>query len=107
MIPSNHGCSPKNPFPGAIYNNEAHDFNWLCDDIEIDYKGEDLTEDSILNLLRGRYADYFPSSKKLITNSESRIFLYFNGHGGENFFKIQDTELIHSEDLGKTFNEMY
>ena len=72
-----------------------------------DYKGEDLTEDSILNLLRGRYADYFPSSKKLITNSESRIFLYFNGHGGENFFKIQDTELIHSEDLGKTFNEMY
>lgn len=29
-----------------------------------------------------------------------------NGHGGENFFKIQDTEVVHSEDFGKVFNEM-
>jgi phosphatidylinositol glycan class K len=87
MIPSDHGCSPKNPFPGTIHNGED-DYNWLCDDIEIDYKAEDLTEDSILNLLRGRYSDYFPQSKKLITNSDTRIFLYLNGHGGENFFKI-------------------
>ena len=33
--------------------------------------------------------------------------MYFNGHGGENFFKIQDTDLIHSEDLAKVFNEMH
>ena len=26
-----------------------------CDDIEIDYKFEDLTYDAILNLIRGRY----------------------------------------------------
>lgn len=30
-----------------------------------------------------------------------------NGHGGENFFKIQDTEVVHSEDFGKVFREMY
>ena len=29
-----------------------------------------------------------------------------NGHGGENFFKIQDTEVIHSEDFAKVLNEM-
>jgi phosphatidylinositol glycan class K len=29
-----------------------------------------------------------------------------NGHGGENFFKIQDTEVLHSEDFAKVFNEM-
>ena len=107
MIPSDHGCSAKNPFPGTIYNTLEHDHTWLCDNIEVDYKAEDLTEDTILNLLRGRYSDYFPASKRLKLNSESRIFIYFNGHGGENFFKIQDTELIHSEDLGKTFQEMY
>ena len=30
-----------------------------------------------------------------------------NGHGGENFFKIQDTEVVHSEDFGKVLNELY
>ena len=107
MLPTDHGCSPKNPFPGQLFHAHEHEFDWLCDDIEVDYKAEDLTGDSILNLLRGRYEDYYPLSKRLQTNADSRIFLYFNGHGGENFFKIQDTDLIHSEDLAKVFNEMY
>lgn len=33
--------------------------------------------------------------------------MYWNGHGGENFFKIQDTDLVHSEDLAKTIDEMH
>mmetsp|Transcript_18441 Transcript_18441/g.31548 ORF Transcript_18441/g.31548 Transcript_18441/m.31548 type:complete len:132 (-) Transcript_18441:181-576(-) len=33
--------------------------------------------------------------------------MFFNGHGGDNFFKIQDTEVLQSEDLSKVFNEMY
>ena len=33
--------------------------------------------------------------------------MYWNGHGGENFFKIADTELVHSEDLSKVIDEMY
>jgi len=107
MIPTDHGCNPKNPFPGTIYHSKERAYNWLCNDVEIDYKADDLTEDAILNMLRGRYSEFFPSSKKLKTNSESKIFLYFNGHGGENFFKIQDTQLMHSEDLAKTFNEMH
>jgi len=48
----------------------------------------------------------FPESKKLKTNSESKIFIYFNGHGGDNFFKIQDTEVLQSNDLGKVYHEM-
>jgi GPI-anchor transamidase subunit K len=79
----------------------------LCDNLEIDYKAEDLTADTILNLLRGRYDDQLPKSKRLISGPNTRIFIYFNGHGGENFFKIQDTELIHSEDLAKVLLEMY
>jgi len=30
-----------------------------------------------------------------------------NGHGGENFFKIRDTELLHSEDFAKVLDEMH
>jgi GPI-anchor transamidase subunit K len=107
MLPTDHGCNPRNPFPGTIYHEEEHELDWLCENVEVDYKGEDLTEETILNALRGRYDDFLPMSKRLNTNSESRIFVFFNGHGGENFFKIQDTELIHSEDLAKTFKEMH
>jgi phosphatidylinositol glycan class K len=57
MVPVDHACNPRNPFPGTLYHNEEHNKNWLCDDVEIDYKAEDLTSESILNLLRGRYDD--------------------------------------------------
>jgi phosphatidylinositol glycan class K len=107
MVPTDHACSPKNIFPGKLYHEESHTYDWNCDDIEIDYKAEDLTADSILNLIRGRYDDYLPKSKRLVTGPNTRIFIYFNGHGGENFFKIQDTELVHSEDLAKVLLEMH
>lgn len=88
MVPTDHACSPKNIFPGKLYHEESHTYDWNCDDIEVDYKAEDLTADSILNLIRGRYDDYLPKSKRLVTGPNTRIFMYFNGHGGENFFKI-------------------
>ena len=107
MLPSDHGCSPANLFPGTIVHTREHDWNWLCDDVEVDYKAEDLTEATILNVLRGRYEEFFPQSKKMLGGPETRVLLYMNGHGGDNFFKIQDTELIHSADFGKTFTEMH
>lgn len=107
MLPTDHGCDPRNPFPGRIFHAEDHLIDWLCNDVEVDYSAEDLTEEAILNLLRGRHDDWLPASKRLNSNADSRVFMFFNGHGGENFFKIQDTELIHSEDLAKTFKEMH
>ena len=107
MVPTDHACNPRNTFPGKLHGNRDHTKNWVCEDVEIDYKAEDLLAEDILNMMRGRYDEYFPQSKKLQTNADSRIWMYWNGHGGENFFKIQDTELIHSEDLAKVFDEMH
>ena len=58
FLPTDHGCNAKNPFPGKLYHTHEHDFDWLCDDIEVDYKAEDLTADTILNMMRGRYEDF-------------------------------------------------
>ena len=88
MAPVDHACNARNPFPGTLYHDVDHTHNWLCEDVEIDYKAEDLTAESILNLLRGRYDDHLPKSKRMVTGPNTRIFMYFNGHGGENFFKI-------------------
>ena len=88
FLPDNHVCNPRNNEPGTLYVTQSHDKSVYCEDIEVDYKGEDVSYESILNMMRGRYDENFPESKKLKTNSESKIFIYFNGHGGENFFKI-------------------
>lgn len=79
--------------------------NIYCDDIETDYKAEDLTYETILNLVRGRYERHFSQSKRIQSNEKVKVFIYMNGHGGENFFKIQDTQVVHSEDFAKVFNE--
>ena len=60
MVPTDHGCNPRNPFPGTLYHTTEHDYNWLCDEIEVDYKAEDLNADAILDMMRGRYDDYYP-----------------------------------------------
>lgn len=106
FLPENHVCNPRNNEPGTLWVDQNHEKNLYCEDVEVDYKAEDLSYESILNMLRGRYDENFPESKKLKTNADSKIFMYWNGHGGENFFKIQDTELIQSADLAKVFNEM-
>ena len=107
MMPDNHACNARNPFPGQQYFDTQHSVNYWCEDIEIDYKGEDQTYETILNLIRGRYSTWFPNHKKFQTNEKTKLFIYLNGHGGENFFKIQDTQVVHSEDFAKVFDEMY
>ena len=94
MLPENHVCNARNPLKGQLYVKIDHVENLYCNDVEVDYKSDDLTYEAILNLFRGRYSPNFPESKKLKTNSESKVFFYMNGHGGENFFKIQDTEVL-------------
>ena len=34
---------------------ESPEVNYYCDDVEVDYKSDDLTYEAILNLFRGRY----------------------------------------------------
>ena len=57
FLPDNHACNPRNPHPGTIYHNEALQENVYCDDIEVDFKGDEVTAEAILNLFRGRHAD--------------------------------------------------
>ena len=88
MLPENHACNARNFKRGNIKYKVNDETNYYCDDVEIDYKSDDLTYEAILNLFRGRYAPGFPENKKLKTNEESKILVFFNGHGGDNFFKI-------------------
>jgi phosphatidylinositol glycan class K len=58
MLPENHACNARNNFPGQIYVEPDHQINFYCDDIEVDYKSDDLTFETILNIIRGRSTNY-------------------------------------------------
>lgn len=55
MLPENHVCNPRNKHPGELYVTMDHAENFYCDDVEVDYKAEDMSFEAILNLMRGRY----------------------------------------------------
>lgn len=65
MLPDNHACNARNLDPGTVYFDLDSKENVYCSDIEVDYKGEDLTYETILNLVRGRYDKYMPTSRRL------------------------------------------
>lgn len=94
LLPENHACNARSSKKGHVQYWLRNEENFYCDDVEVDYKADDVSFETILNLLRGRYKPDYPESMKLKTNEDSKIFIFFNGHGGDNFFKIQDTEVL-------------
>lgn len=101
-------CDLRNPYPGNIYSDTSllSTTNVYNDDVEIDYVGEDVNFMTIFQVLSGRYSSVTSLSKRLETNSNSNILVFFTGHGGNQFFKFQDYEEISSNDFLILFNEM-
>ena len=108
MLADDVSCNSRNLFPGSIFNNKDHniDLYGVNDDIEVDYKGYEVTVDSFMKVLTNKF-EYQTNSKRLLSDKDSNIFVYMTGHGGENFLKFQDFEEIVSEDLNMAFNEMW
>jgi phosphatidylinositol glycan class K len=98
-------CGTRNPFPGQIFGDTKAKLD-LCTDVQSDYRGGDVTVDALLRLLTGRHHAGTPESKKMNSNNESNVFIFFSGHGGDGFFKFRDVEEISSEELGTAVDEM-
>lgn len=55
MVSETYACNPRNVKPGTIFNLNHHKENLYCDDIEVDYRTEDMTDVSVVNLIRGYF----------------------------------------------------
>ena len=67
MTTDNYACNPRNTIPGSIYFDVKDVYT---PDVEFDYRDEDLTPDSILNLFRGRYPKDVCFYIKLVSSIE-------------------------------------
>lgn len=107
MLPDDMACNPRNAFPGTVYSNADRAVDLYGDNIEVDYRGYEVTVENFIRLLTDRVGDETPRSKRLLTDDRSNILVYMTGHGGNEFLKFQDAEEIGAFDLADAFEQMW
>src|ERR1041384_1438726 len=107
MLPDDMACNPRNAFPGTVYSNADRAVDLYGDNIEVDYRGYEVTVENFIRLLTDRVGAEMPRSKRLLTDDRSNILVYMTGHGGNEFLKFQDAEEIGAFDLADAFEEMW
>ncbi|KAI9903411.1 hypothetical protein N3K66_002763 [Trichothecium roseum] len=107
MLPDDMACNPRNAFPGTVYSNSDRAVDLYGDNIEVDYRGYEVTVENFIRLLTDRVGAEMPRSKRLLTDEKSNILVYMTGHGGNEFLKFQDAEEIGAWDLANAFEQMW
>ena len=109
MLADEYAVNPRNPYKNFMTGSSssisvstmASLYNG--DDVEIDYRGEDVTVENLARVLAGRAP---PGSTLPVIPADTpsaNIFVYLTGHGGDSFFKFQDVEEIMAADLAALF----
>ncbi|KAK9057430.1 hypothetical protein SSX86_022265 [Deinandra increscens subsp. villosa] len=106
MLADDMACNARNKYPAQVFNNENHKLNLYGDNVEVDYRGYEVTVENFLRVLTGRHENAVPRSKRLLSDEGSHILLYMTGHGGDEFLKFQDNEELQSHDLADAVKQM-
>ncbi|XP_010489334.1 PREDICTED: putative GPI-anchor transamidase isoform X2 [Camelina sativa] len=106
MLADDMACNARNEYPAQVFNNENHKLNLYGDNVEVDYRGYEVTVENFLRVLTGRHENAVPRSKRLLSDEGSHILLYMTGHGGDEFLKFQDAEELQSHDLADAVKQM-
>ncbi|KAJ7060858.1 peptidase C13 family-domain-containing protein [Mycena amicta] len=107
MLADDAACNSRNKFPGSVYANPGRGLDLYGDNIEVDYRGYEVTVENFLRVLTGRMEPSVPRTKRLLTDAHSNIFVYMTGHGGNEFLKFQDNEEISAFDIADAFEQMW
>ncbi|KAG8528157.1 glycosylphosphatidylinositol anchor biosynthesis [Bacidia gigantensis] len=64
MLPDDMACNPRNVFPGTVYNNADRALDLYGDNIEVDYRGYEVTVENFIRLLTDRLGEDVPRGKR-------------------------------------------
>ncbi|KAG2143072.1 peptidase C13 family-domain-containing protein [Suillus clintonianus] len=107
MLADDVACNARNKFAGSVYAEAGRHLDLYGENIEVDYRGYEVTVENFIRLLTGRVDPSMPRSKRLLTDDRSNIFVYMTGHGGNEFLKFQDQEEISAFDIADAFEQMW
>ena len=107
MVADDMACNARNPRPATVFNNANQHINVYGDDIEVDYRGYEVTVENFIRVLTGRLPPSTPRSKRLLSDDRSNVLVYMTGHGGDGFLKFQDAEEVSNVELADAFEQMW
>ncbi|CAH8476106.1 unnamed protein product [Schistosoma turkestanicum] len=107
MVADDASCSSRNPRPATIFNNPYSRVNLYGEELEIDYRGYEVTVENFIRVLTGRLPPSTPISKRLNTDEHSNILIFMTGHGGDGFLKFQDDSELSNSELADAIEQMW
>ncbi|TFK68327.1 hypothetical protein BDN72DRAFT_841901 [Pluteus cervinus] len=107
MLADDAACNTRNKYPGTVYAEPNQHLDLYGENIEVDYRGYEVTVENFIRVLTGRMEESVPRSKRLLSDERSNIFVYMTGHGGNEFLKFQDNEEISAHDIADAFEQMH
>jgi phosphatidylinositol glycan class K len=55
MLADDAACNPRNKFPGSVYANAGRRLDLYGDNIEVDYRGYEVTVENFIRVLTGKH----------------------------------------------------
>lgn len=74
--------------------------------VQIDYAGDEVTVGALLSVLTGLQRSQTPKNKRLHSNRNSALVVFLSGHGGDEFLKFSDWEVLLQQQLTETVEMM-
>lgn len=106
MLADDIACNARNSLKGTLFDDSSHHTQLFDDDVQVDYRGGEVTVQNLLRVLAGTHGPYTPASKRLHSNEHSRVLVYMTGHGGDQFIKFRDTTVLSTADIGDAVQQM-
>lgn len=96
---------PENPIPGKLFNKpNGEDVYAGCN---IDYRGEDVTPENFLAILRGDKSKVKGGNGKVLgSTADSKVFINFADHGAPGLIAFPSTYL-YANDFNATITYMH
>ncbi|GMT19502.1 hypothetical protein PFISCL1PPCAC_10799, partial [Pristionchus fissidentatus] len=107
MLAEDIPCNSRNPKPGTVFNSPDSPQNLYGEEVEVDYRGAEVTVENFVRVLTGRHHESTPRNKRLLSNHQSNVLIYLTGHGGDSFIKFQDTQELTNAEIGNAVKAMY
>jgi len=107
MMAEDIPCNSRSAQPGMVFRESVQDENLYGEDVEVDYRGDEVSTENFLRLLTGRHLPSTPRNKRLLTDEMSNVLIFITGHSGDEFIKFQDWEELTSNDVADAFQQMH
>ncbi|RXM29866.1 GPI-anchor transamidase [Acipenser ruthenus] len=86
MLADDMACNHRNPKPATVFSHKNMELNVYGDDVEVDYRGYEVTVENFLRVLTGRLPPSTPRSKRLLSDDRSNILIYMTAWW--NFYNV-------------------